>query len=290
MSSAVDWCSYERHRLQLAYLALLDQLAGYCEAQQLYAKGLDFGQAVLRCDPARECTHRQLMRLRYRVGDRTSALRQYERCTFLMAQEFGIQPSTGAVALYEQIRADRVPDIPLPRSTESPVVQQPVPERRETAALAGLHVRLDQIQASLSALQESVMSRSGARVEHALYLSLVQRDPGGKNVPDVCPTILFYHQGNFGKRIEGRSTGIHFREGDNLGVTEYSGIRAGNIFSSVNVGIGTTATGGHWLCVKGGSIYLEGDVWVGGRLLYWWNPDTKWKHIENRQVRGLQRH
>lgn len=161
-----DWCSYERHRLQLAYLAMLDQLMGHCEARQLYAKGLDLGQAGLRNDPARECTYRQLMRLHYRAGDRTAALRQYERCASVMAQEFGIQPSIDTVALYEQIRADQVPDIPLPLPTGSPVSQEPVPEQRETAAFTDLRVRLDQIQASLNALQECVMQGTGARIGH----------------------------------------------------------------------------------------------------------------------------
>ncbi len=158
-----DWCSYERYRLQLAYLTMLDQLMGYCEARQLYAKGLDFGQIVLRYEPARECTHRQLMRLHYRAGNRTSALRQYERCSSLMAQEFGIEPSADTVALYEQIRADRLHDVPPPRFAGSPVDQRPMPERRAIAALADLHLRLDRIQASLSALHESVMHGSGER-------------------------------------------------------------------------------------------------------------------------------
>lgn len=150
-----DWCGYERDRLQLAYLAMLDQLMGYCEARRLYAKGLSLGQIVLRYDPARECTHRQLMRLHYRAEDRTSAIRQFERCTSVMAHEFGVQPSAGTVALYDQICADRVPDIPL--SAGLPAIQQPVPEQRENAGLADLHMRLDQIQASLYVIQESVL-------------------------------------------------------------------------------------------------------------------------------------
>lgn len=173
-----DWCGYERDRLQLAYLAMLDQLMGYCEVRRLYAKGLGLGQTVLRYDPARECTHRQLMRLHYRAEDRTSAIRQYERCASVMVQEFGVQPSAGTVALYEQICADRVPDIPTPLPTGRPVGELPIPERPETAALADLHARLDQIQASLYALQESVIQNSGVRFEHA---RTIQNGLPGKN-------------------------------------------------------------------------------------------------------------
>lgn len=172
-----DWCSYERDRLKLVYLAMLDQLTGYCEARQLYAKGLGFGQVALRYDPTRECTHRQLMRLHYRAGDRISAIRQYERCAAAMTQELGIQPSAGTVLLYEQIRADRVADIPVPPITEHPdpgrpvaehlVAEQLVTQRLEAAALAELHLRLDQIQASLLALHRSVLQDNRVGVEHA---------------------------------------------------------------------------------------------------------------------------
>jgi DNA-binding SARP family transcriptional activator len=103
-----DWCSYERDRLQQAYLAMLDQLMGHCESRGLYAKGLGHGQAVLRYDAAREGTHRQLMRLLFAAGDRASALRQYERCSVVLDQEFGIPPSADTVDLYEQIRAGTV--------------------------------------------------------------------------------------------------------------------------------------------------------------------------------------
>ncbi|MGQ0778510.1 MAG: AfsR/SARP family transcriptional regulator [Pseudonocardiales bacterium] len=178
-----DWCGYERDRLRLAYLAMLDQLMSYCETRRLYAKGLGLGQTVLRYDPARECTHRQLMLLHYLAGDRTSAIRQYERCSSVMAQEFGVQPSAGTVALYDQICADRVPDTPLPLPGMSlfsgaSVTGPSTLERPEIAAIAGLHARLDQIQASLCALQESVLQSSGARFGHA---QKIPNDLSGKN-------------------------------------------------------------------------------------------------------------
>ncbi|MFJ4790073.1 AAA family ATPase [Streptomyces sp. NPDC088794] len=106
-----DWCDHERDRLRQANLAMLDQLMGHCEAHGLYAKGVGFGQAVLRHDAAREPTHRQLMRLHYAAGDRTAALRQYQRCTSVVNHEFGVGPSADTTVLYEHIRADRAEDI-----------------------------------------------------------------------------------------------------------------------------------------------------------------------------------
>jgi DNA-binding SARP family transcriptional activator len=146
-----DWCLYERDRLRLTYLAMVEQMMGYCEAQQLYARGVAYGHRILRYEPARESTYRQLIRLHYLAGDRTTALRQYEHCVSALAKHFSLEPSLETVILYQQVRADRV---------ESPA-------RRPAAAahpggepgsdqLLGLHARLDQIQASLAALHRDV--------------------------------------------------------------------------------------------------------------------------------------
>jgi DNA-binding SARP family transcriptional activator len=103
-----DWCLYERERLQNLYLAMLDKLMGHFEAHQDYEAGLACGSLILRYDRARERTHRQLMRLYYLANDRTAALRQYERCVAYLDEELGVKPAKRTVALYEQIRADKL--------------------------------------------------------------------------------------------------------------------------------------------------------------------------------------
>lgn len=140
-----DWCAYERDRLRLTYLAMLDQLMSYCEARARYAKGIAYGQCVLRFDSARESTHRQLMRLYYQAGDRTTALRQYDRCVAALAKHFNLPPSRETVALYHQVRSDRL---------ENPA--RPAAFAADGGAggdlLLGLQTRLDHIQASLTVL------------------------------------------------------------------------------------------------------------------------------------------
>jgi DNA-binding SARP family transcriptional activator len=103
-----DWCLCERERLQNIYRAILDKLIGYCETRRNYETGLVCAAHILRCDRARERTHRQLMRLHYLAGDRTTALRQYERCVAILKEELGVTPTKRTVALYEQIRSDQL--------------------------------------------------------------------------------------------------------------------------------------------------------------------------------------
>lgn len=105
-----DWCVYERGRLQQMYLAMLDKLMDYCEAQEEYESGLVYGGSGLRYDRARERTHRRLMRLYYLSGDRTGALRQYERCLEALEKELSVRPDTRTAALYQRIRADQLGD------------------------------------------------------------------------------------------------------------------------------------------------------------------------------------
>jgi DNA-binding SARP family transcriptional activator len=146
-----DWCVYERDRLQLTYLAMLDQLMSYCEARRLYPKGIAYGQCVLRYDSARESAHRHLMRLHYRAGDRTTALRQYDRCAAALAKHFNLPPSRETIALYHQIRSDRLETFAWPVTFAASLESGPGSD-----LFLGLQTKLDHIQASLTALRRQV--------------------------------------------------------------------------------------------------------------------------------------
>jgi DNA-binding SARP family transcriptional activator len=103
-----EWCLYERERLQNIYLATLDRLIGYCEAHDLFEQGLSYATEALRFDPARERTHGQLMRLYLAAGDRTAALRQYQRCVAALKAELGVSPSARTSTLFKRIQADEI--------------------------------------------------------------------------------------------------------------------------------------------------------------------------------------
>lgn len=109
-----DWCLYERERLQHAYLTALDKLMSFSEARRDFEAGLFYGTLIFRHDRARERAHRRLMRLYYLAGDRTEALRQYERCVTALREELDVGPSRQTLTLYEKICADQLDEITMP--------------------------------------------------------------------------------------------------------------------------------------------------------------------------------
>lgn len=145
-----DWCLFERERLQNMYLAMLDKLMGYCEANKQYETGIVHGTRILSFDRAREHTHQHLMRLQYLAGNRTAALRQYERCVVALDEELGVKPAKLARALYEQIRDDEVDGVPISPPTKTPPIQ-----KSSAVSAQELLGRLRRVSALLTDVQEA---------------------------------------------------------------------------------------------------------------------------------------
>lgn len=159
-----NWCLYERERFQNMYLALLDKLMDYCEVHHDYDAGLLYGMRLIRCDRARERTHRRLMRLHYLNGDRAAALRQYEQCIAALDEELGVKPSKRTIALYKQILAEQL--------TEPQPTLPPIEAHRALEVSASPQVEmlghLTRLQTVLADLQNQVQ-QSIQKVEQALY-------------------------------------------------------------------------------------------------------------------------
>lgn len=104
-----DWCIFERERLQNMYLEMLDKLSGFYESSFNYQAGMDCAMKLLRKDIAHERTYRRLMRMFYFSGNRTGALRQFQRCEEVLEKELGIEPSQRTLLLKQQIKRDQFP-------------------------------------------------------------------------------------------------------------------------------------------------------------------------------------
>lgn len=185
-----DWCIYERERLKAMYISLLERLLAYCESHDAPEEGLIYGEKLLCHDPAHERAHWRLMRLRYLLGDRTGALRQFERCRAALNQELGVAPGERTRALYEQIRADADIAAPTEAVTPSPAFASSVAPTMELAgfwpepgasqppspAAEGLQLATAPLQRALQAL-----SLAGKLVEQSIQ-AVQQQEPAAPRV------------------------------------------------------------------------------------------------------------
>jgi DNA-binding SARP family transcriptional activator len=151
-----DWCLYERERLQNMFFVMLHKLMSYCAAHQEYEEGQSYGSQILRFDRASERTHRLLMQLYYLAGDRTAALRQYERCVAALDEELSVKPDKKTIRLCEQIRADQLDQSSSPGPVEDIKDEAPAPAAKTLRSLPDMLTRLHQLQHVLNDVQHVV--------------------------------------------------------------------------------------------------------------------------------------
>jgi DNA-binding SARP family transcriptional activator len=154
---------YERERLQNMYLMMLDRLVSDCEQQRDLRTGLVYGERLLRVDHAHERTHRRVMRMLYLQGDRTAALRQYDRCVNALRQELGVEPSERTRELHREIAADHVVQTPHLPTTEPALNALPLlPSMLER--LKHFHALLNSTQLQVEREIQAVEQALGRRV------------------------------------------------------------------------------------------------------------------------------
>jgi DNA-binding SARP family transcriptional activator len=147
-----DWCLFERERFQLMLLNSLDKLMLYCEVEGAYEAGLTYGTKILRYDRARECTHRRLMRLHLLAGDRTGALRQYERCVTILLEDLGIEPSENTQKLYQIVRFDHLNG----HHSNEHAPENSLKKSKELSSFTTILGRLDRLQVTLNTVQKQI--------------------------------------------------------------------------------------------------------------------------------------
>jgi len=113
-------------------LNTLAHLMRFYQQQRVYDKGLLYGQKILELDPLREEVQRDMMRLYVANGQRPLAIRQYQMCCNLLAEELGITPMEETQALYAQIADEQIPG-PLGHASDPSDVAQTLQQLRSTS-------------------------------------------------------------------------------------------------------------------------------------------------------------
>jgi DNA-binding SARP family transcriptional activator len=89
----VDWALAEQERLREVFLGVLERLVGGYKGRGDYQAALTHARRLASEDPWREEAHREVMRLCHVLDRDAEALKQYETCRQILADELGTEPS-----------------------------------------------------------------------------------------------------------------------------------------------------------------------------------------------------
>ena len=97
------WIERRRDDLRATLLRALDVLAQGLTGGPHEHDALRYTMEALALDPYRETSYVQLMRLHMSQGNRAAALRAYEQCRAILADDLGVTPSPQTEAAYREV-------------------------------------------------------------------------------------------------------------------------------------------------------------------------------------------
>jgi DNA-binding SARP family transcriptional activator len=99
----VDWPIIQREQLNHAYFAMCGALSEHYLEIGSYEDSAKWANAILKENHCDEVAYRQLMRINVKAGRRSEALRQYQRCERILAEELDVSPMPETVGLFHSI-------------------------------------------------------------------------------------------------------------------------------------------------------------------------------------------
>ena len=99
------WVEHRQAELDDLRVSALDILADAASAGGNHAAAIAAAQAAVVAQPLRESAHLRVMAAHARAGNPAEALRAYERCRLVLADELGVSPSERVQAAYQALLA-----------------------------------------------------------------------------------------------------------------------------------------------------------------------------------------
>jgi DNA-binding SARP family transcriptional activator/tetratricopeptide (TPR) repeat protein/energy-coupling factor transporter ATP-binding protein EcfA2 len=120
-----DWRATCAAVAERAVGGVLDRLADVAESEGDLVTASSAATRRLALDPLDEGSHRRLMAMLARAGDRTGAIRQYRACVSILDRELSVPPLAETTALYDAIRDGRAVPGPDPAPGAEPPEREP---------------------------------------------------------------------------------------------------------------------------------------------------------------------
>jgi DNA-binding SARP family transcriptional activator len=99
------WLDEQRARLRQMLVRALECFTEIFTWNHELTLATQAAEEILALEPFRESAYQRLMQVHAAMGNRADALRTYQRCRTLLAEELGVDPSPQTEAVYLQILA-----------------------------------------------------------------------------------------------------------------------------------------------------------------------------------------
>ena len=150
-----DWLFPDQDRLRTAFVRALKRLTDLARSRGDYETALVHARRLAQEDEFDEEAHRRVMRIAVLLGRHNEAIRQFEECRRILADELGTEPSAETVELYERTLADKESGGRVqPSFDESPLFE----------ADESLFIGREQERAALTERLDEVLEGSGGVV------------------------------------------------------------------------------------------------------------------------------
>ncbi|MFN8485234.1 MAG: BTAD domain-containing putative transcriptional regulator [Anaerolineae bacterium] len=167
-----SWMEEERRTWERRVLDTLAALIEVYSAERDYTAAIAFAERYLQHDELAEDIHRRLIALYAALGDRTAALRQFERCAVALERELGVSPLPETRAVFEAVREGAI-DLPGLGGAAFPatvVVAQPAPAEpprpaalpTPTSPLVGRTTEIAEVAALLRRAEVRLVTLNGS--------------------------------------------------------------------------------------------------------------------------------
>lgn len=105
----MEWLYSNRERYFRFVLTALHNVSQMFESQGNLDRALQFTEQLVALEPLDENSHRQLMELLFKSGQRSAALEQFLSCKDILEKELNVAPSEETQELYRRIKEGTIP-------------------------------------------------------------------------------------------------------------------------------------------------------------------------------------
>ena len=241
------WAQTKRRELERVHTRALDVLAEASIRSGEAATAVRWAEQAVEAEPFRESGHRRLMEAHAASGNRAEALRAYDRCRHLLAEELGAFPSPETEAVYRRL----LEAPPAPPPATPPRTAARVRRYRRRIALAAAALRRRRRRDRIHAHRSRCIGLSGAAE---------QRPPRRPEVAEGDRGSVCRRRTGSDRRLRRLSwVTNHILRWSGSGAPRYAG---DHTLTRIDPASGKTTVVGGGLAPCGITSDPSGDVWV----------------------------